>query len=97
MPDVRTLEEAVALLRPVDQIGFGLGLTATTKTTDCMCSWGNSCNPAAGVCNLDNDITRDQNVSSGPVGPGPTQAPMICPGTSENEKTTFQTAFASGL
>ncbi len=25
MPNVRTLEEAVALVRPVDQIGFGLG------------------------------------------------------------------------
>ncbi len=43
----------------VGSIGFGIGLTATTDPTDCMCNWDNNCNPAAGDCVLHNGIARD--------------------------------------
>jgi hypothetical protein len=75
-------------------IGFGLGLTSTTTTTDCMCSWGNNCTPAAGSCVLDNGIARATSVFDGPNG-----QPLSCPaaGPTQDELTTFKTAFASGL
>lgn len=70
-------------------IGFGLGLSATTTTSDCMCSWGNACQPA-GDCTLHNGIARDTNVGNNPNG----GQPQDCPGlTTQDELTTFQTAF----
>ena len=43
----------------VGSIGFGIGLTATTDPTDCMCNWDNNCTPAAGDCVLHDGIARD--------------------------------------
>lgn len=44
----------------VGAIGFGLGLTATTVTTDCMCGWDNQCTANNAVaCTLTDNIPRD--------------------------------------
>jgi len=40
-------------------IGFAIGLTATTDTTDCMCSWDNNCAQTTTNCQLHNGIARD--------------------------------------
>ncbi len=36
----------------VGAIGFGIGLTATTDTSDCMCGWGNNCQATGAACTL---------------------------------------------
>jgi hypothetical protein len=46
----------------VGAIGFGLGLTATTDQTDCMCNWDNTCQPIdTAPCKLGSPIARDQS------------------------------------
>lgn len=40
-------------------IGFGIGLTATTDQTDCMCSWDNNCSYSTTNCTYHDGITRD--------------------------------------
>lgn len=56
----------------VGGLGLGLGLTGTTDTADCMCGWGNTCQPSStGACTLaasinndggcNNDIPQQQN------------------------------------
>jgi hypothetical protein len=91
--DVAWIAESVAPTNAINTtmgaIGFGLGLTATTNTGDCMCSWANNCQPA-GACTLHNGIARDPNVSNNPN----TGQPQSCAGTTtQDELTTFQTAF----
>jgi hypothetical protein len=90
--DIGWIAESVSPVDAVDTtmgaIGLGLGLTATTKQSDCMCSWGNNCTPTAN-CTLDNAIARDTNVRNDPN----TGVAMDCGGGTENELTTFQTAF----
>lgn len=66
----------------VGAIGFGLGLTATNDPNDCMCSWGNACQPTTGVCTLSSNIARDP------------QSTLLCAGlTTQNEVETFRQAF----
>lgn len=67
----------------VGAIGFGLGLTATTSVTDCMCGWANGCTSNNTVaCTLSPSIPRD---------PAATQ---LCAGlTTQNEVQTFTQAF----
>ncbi len=61
--DVAWVSDAFPAGRIVDSIvgsiGFGIGLTATTDPTDCMCNWDNNCTPAAGDCQLHDGIARD--------------------------------------
>jgi hypothetical protein len=48
----------------IGAIGFGLGLTATTVPTDCMCGWDNSCQSDNSVaCTLTPGIARDPNAN----------------------------------
>lgn len=67
----------------VGAIGFGLGLTATTVPTDCMCGWDNGCtanNTAA--CTLTDGIARDS------------AANQQCAGlTTQSETVAFNQAF----
>lgn len=68
----------------VGAIGFGLGLTATDDPNDCMCAWGNDCDPADVACTLSSNIARDQDV------PGN----LLCAGlTTQDEQATFRQAF----
>jgi hypothetical protein len=67
----------------VGAIGFGLGLTATLDPVDCMCGWGNLCQPTTTApCTLSADIARD---AAGPQ----------CAGAAatQNERQTFVQAF----
>lgn len=72
-----------AINATIGAIGFGLGLTATTDTGDCMCSWDNNCQPDNTVpCTLGSPVARD-----------PT-ARQLCPNTtSQDEVAAFRTAF----
>lgn len=76
-PDQRVINFAVGA------VGFGLGLTATTVPTDCMCGWDNDClssNMAA--CTLTENIPRDP------------AANQRCAGlTTQSEATAFTQAF----
>ncbi|MGE0549362.1 MAG: hypothetical protein AB7O24_05190 [Kofleriaceae bacterium] len=67
----------------IGAIGFGLGLTATTNPSDCMCSWDNSCvQPANAACTLSAMIDRDPN------------ADQLCAGaTTQDEVAAFRQAF----
>lgn len=65
-------------------IGFGLGLTATTSATDCMCGWANACRQA-------NDVQC--TLSATPIARDP-DATQQCAGlTTQNEVDTFDQAF----
>jgi hypothetical protein len=91
--DVAWISEAVSPTNAIDTtmgaIGFGLGLTATTTPSDCMCSWANGCQ-RSGACTLHNGIARDTAVGNNPN----TGLPQSCPNlTTQDELTTFQTAF----
>lgn len=61
--DVAWVADGFPAGRVVDSIlgsiGFGIGLTATTDPTDCMCNWDNNCTPAAGDCVFHDGIARD--------------------------------------
>lgn len=72
-----------AINTTIGTIGFGLGLTATTDTSDCMCSWDNGCPPDnTAPCTLGSPIARD------PL------ANQRCAGTtSQDEVAAFRTAF----
>jgi hypothetical protein len=70
-------------------IGFGLGLSSTALTDDCMCSWGNNCQRTTSPCVLRDGIARAQNVVTNPN----TGTPQLCPGATQDEITTFTTAF----
>jgi len=62
----------------IGAVGFGLGLTATTDTNDCMCGWGNNCQQSGAACTLSTNIA----------------AKADCPNqTTENEVAAFQQAF----
>lgn len=67
----------------VGAIGFGLGLTGTTVTTDCMCGWDNICTANNTVaCTLTEGIPRDP------------AANQLCPGlTTQSETSAFTQAF----
>jgi len=67
----------------VGAIGFGLGLTATTVPTDCMCGWDNQCTADNTVaCKLTNSIARDPSAN------------QVCAGlTTQNETAVFSQAF----
>ncbi len=68
----------------VGAIGFGLGLTATTVATDCMCGWDNDCaSDNSAPCTLTPGIARD------PL------ARQSCPGAPavQDEVATFAAAF----
>lgn len=68
----------------IGAIGFGLGLTATTSTTDCMCGWANGCvKNLAVACTLSTNIARDPAATQRCAGAAATQ----------NEVATFSTAF----
>jgi hypothetical protein len=68
----------------VGAIGFGLGLTATTDPSDCMCSWDNGCQPNGGApCRLSAPIARDPNANQ--------RCPTASP--SQDEVATFRKAF----
>ena len=67
----------------IGAIGFGLGLTATSDPGDCMCAWGNQCQPGAGACTLSTSIARDP------------QSTLLCTGApaTQDEKAAFTQAF----
>jgi hypothetical protein len=67
----------------VGAIGFGLGLTATISTTDCMCGWDNGCSRNVNTaCTLSPNINRDPSAN------------QRCAGlTTQNEVATFDQAF----
>jgi hypothetical protein len=68
----------------IGAIGFGLGLTATTDPSDCMCSWDNGCQPnASAPCRLGAPIARDQNANQRCATASPSQ----------DEVATFHKAF----
>ncbi len=71
-------------------IGFGLGLSSVNVTDDCFCSWADTCQPSGAACTLRDAQTRDTNVGTDPN----TGNPQICPGATQDEKTTFKTAFS---
>jgi hypothetical protein len=67
----------------IGAIGFGIGLTATTDTQDCMCGWANGCAQVqTAACKLSTGIARDPN------------ATQRCQGvTSQDEVAAFEAAF----
>ncbi|MBA3538357.1 MAG: hypothetical protein H0T79_01900 [Deltaproteobacteria bacterium] len=68
----------------VGAVGFGLGLTATSVSTDCMCGWANSCVSDNSVaCTLTSQIARDP------------AAMQLCPGAAatQDEPAAFAAAF----
>jgi len=87
--DVAWVADSVAPNRAIvntviGAIGFGLGLTATTTPTDCMCAWDNDCTPDNTVkCTLTPGITRD------PL------ARQLCSGAAatQDEVATFSQGF----
>ncbi len=91
--DVAWIAESVDPTAAADKamgaIGFGLGLSSTQLTDDCMCSWGDNCSPMGSPCMLRNGVARDQNVSNDPN----TGDPLICPGATQDELSTFEAAF----
>lgn len=67
----------------VGAIGFGLGLTATTVATDCMCGWDNQCIANNAVaCTLTDNIARDPAANQQCIGL-----------TTQSETVAFTQAF----
>ncbi|MGE0397865.1 MAG: hypothetical protein AB7T06_14175 [Kofleriaceae bacterium] len=63
-------------------IGFGVGMTATNNTNDCMCGWDNACNQTTNQCTFGTAINTD---------PGANQT---CPNqATQNEQQSIQQAF----
>ncbi|CAN5765932.1 hypothetical protein BH11MYX2_BH11MYX2_37950 [soil metagenome] len=64
-------------------VGFGVGLTATTTTTDCMCGWDNTCAPNFNqACSFSASIARDGTAN------------QTCAGvTDQNEPAALMNAF----
>lgn len=48
----------------IGAVGFGLGLTATTDMSDCMCGWDNSCLSLGTPCTVSGPIARDPAANS---------------------------------
>jgi hypothetical protein len=73
----------VAINFALGAVGFGVGLTATTATTDCMCGWDNSCSPNfTQVCSFSASIARDGTAN------------QLCAGvTDQNEPASLMNAF----
>jgi hypothetical protein len=92
--DVAWIEDGIDPTSAIDTtmgaIGFGLGLSSVNKTDDCFCSWGDQCSPSAAACVLRDAQTRDTNVGTDPN----TGTAQICPGATQDELTTFKTAFS---
>ena len=67
----------------IGSIGFGVGLTATTTQSDCMCGWDNNCSSITNApCQLGSPIARDP------------AARQLCPGlTSQDEVASIHKAF----
>ena len=63
----------------IGSIAYGLGLTGTHGTGDCLCGWNNSCQQGAGPCTLSTSITAD----------------VVCAGQTnpQHELATFSQAF----
>jgi hypothetical protein len=65
--DVAWISDAVSPLQlvvnyTIGAIGYGLGLTATTDPTGCMCGWDNNCSQnLSAPCRLSPTISRDPN------------------------------------
>jgi hypothetical protein len=55
--DATTTQTAADLA--LGAIGFGLGLTGTQNSNDCMCNWLNNCQQSSGACSLSPSITAD--------------------------------------
>jgi hypothetical protein len=75
-----------AINTTIGAIGFGLGLTATSDPSDCMCGWANQCQSNnAAACTLGAPIARD---------PGASQ---LCPaaGATQDEVAAVRAAFCS--
>jgi hypothetical protein len=49
----------------IGAVGFGLGLTGTTDTGDCMCGWGTNCTQTATACTLSSSIAAATTCGSG--------------------------------
>ncbi len=49
----------------VGAIGLGLGLSGTLEPGDCMCGWGNTCQPSVGMCTLSSSILNDGRCNAG--------------------------------
>lgn len=81
--DATTFTNQRVINTAIGAIGFGLGLTATTDAADCMCSWGNGCQPGAGACTLSTNIARDQDST------------LLCPAAPamQDEQAAFAQAF----
>jgi hypothetical protein len=82
--DAPALSNQAVINTAIGAIGFGLGLTATTDPGDCMCAWGNTCQPqTAAACTLSTNIARDQ------------QSTLLCPAApaTQDEKAAFTQAF----
>jgi len=63
-------------------IGFGVGLTATNDSNDCMCGWANGCQQTTNACSLSATINRDNG------------AQQTCPNvTTQNEPQAIDQAF----
>lgn len=63
-------------------IGFGVGMTATTNTNDCMCGWDNACNQTTNQCTFGTAINTDP------------AANQTCPNqATQNEQQSIQQAF----
>jgi len=63
-----------AINSSIGAIGFGLGMTATLDTRDCMCGWDNTCRPdASAPCTLGSPIARDGNANQRCNGAGAMQ------------------------
>jgi hypothetical protein len=63
-------------------IGFGVGMTATNNSNDCMCGWDNQCTQTTNQCTFGTAINTD---------PGANQQ---CPNqATQNEQQSIQQAF----
>ncbi|MDB4956736.1 MAG: hypothetical protein JWO36_4305 [Myxococcales bacterium] len=50
----------------IGAVGFGMGLTGTTTTTDCMCGWLSNCVQASSACTLSASIPALANCNMNP-------------------------------
>lgn len=63
-------------------IGFGVGMTATNNTNDCMCGWDNGCNQTNNPCTFGTAIATDPTAN------------QTCPNqATQNEGQAIQQAF----
>lgn len=81
-----TVQEAINF--SLGAVGFGVGLTATTGTSGCMCGWANSCQQVlTAACTFSGNIATDPMTPTG-------GAAQTCPGvSSQNETMKIQDGF----